>query len=239
MVAVAMLACSAPADDGETLTVFAASSLAVAFEDIAARFESSRSDVEVAVSLAGSQTLATQIVNGAQPDVFASADAQQMNRAVEAAPADMGPQVFATNRLVIVVAEGNPKGIESVADLARDDLVVALGAEEVPVGRYTRRVLAAAGVEVRASSYEPNVGLVLTKVSLGEVDAGVVYQSDLSRADEGIEAVVIPADINVTARYPIAGWDHGRTRALLVEDFIEFVASRPGQDELLQAGFQP
>lgn len=237
LLAMSMPACSTAGGDDATLTVFAASSLAVAFEDIGARFEEANPGTDVVLSLAGSQTLATQIINGAQPDVFASADIEQMNRVVERSPPDTGPLQFATNRLVIVVAEGNPKMIQTVADLARDDLVVVLGAEEVPVGRYTRQVLAAAGVDVAASSQEPDVGFILTKVAAGEADAGVAYRSDLRRGRDEVEAVQIPTDINVVARYPIAAWARGPKRSGLAYDFVEFVTSSEGRDALLQAGF--
>lgn len=228
----ATVACS-PARDQDTLTVFAASSLALAFEDLGERFEDQHPGVEVVLSLAGSQTLASQIVSGAEPDVFASADEVQMKRAVEAAPPRIGPSTFATNRLAIAVAEGNPHEIETVNDLARSDLVVVMGAEEVPVGRYSRVVLEAAGVEPRVASYEANVGFVLTKVGLGEADAGLVYESDLVRSDGAVEGVEIPAPVNVTAAYPIAGWGEG-----MADEFVEFVLGEEGRAALRAAGFE-
>lgn len=229
---VVTVACS-PTGERDTLTVFAASSLAVAFEDLGERFEDQHPGVEVVLSLAGSQTLAAQIVSGAEPDVFASADEVQMERAVAAAPPRVGPSTFATNRLVIAVAEGNPHGIETVEDLARPDLVVVLGAEEVPVGRYSREVLEAAGVEPQVASYETDVGFVLTKVGLGEADAGLVYESDLVRSEGAVEGVEIPSSINVTAAYPIAGWGGGMSH-----EFVEFVMSEEGHEALRAAGFE-
>lgn len=225
-------ACSSTGER-ETLTVFAASSLDVAFEDLGDRFEDLHPGVDVVLSLAGSQTLATQIESGAEPDVFASADEVQMERALAATPADIGPVTFATNRLVIAVTEGNPHGITTVEDLARNDLVVALGAEEVPVGRYSREVLEAAGVEPEVASREVDVGFVLTKVGLGEADAGLVYQSDLVRSDGAVEGVEIPSSINVTAAYPIAGWGAGMSA-----EFVEFVMSEEGREALRTAGFE-
>lgn len=226
------VACS-PAGERETLTVFAASSLALAFEDLAARFEDEHPGVEVVLSLAGSQTLATQIESGAEPDVFASADEVQMERAVAAAPPQVGPSIFASNRLAIAVAEGNPHGIETVEDLAGPDLVVVIGTEEVPVGRYSREVLEAAGVEPQVASYEADVGFVLTKVGLGEADAGLVYESDLVRSDGAVEGVEIPPSINVTAAYTIAGWGEGMSH-----EFVEFVMSDEGREALHAAGFE-
>lgn len=236
VVLAAVLAACETSSSEEKLSVFAASSLTVAFQEIATRFETSHPEVEVVLSLAGSQTLATQIVNGAGADVFASADDEQMTRVSSAVPPDVGPVDFATNQLTIVVAEGNPHGVEGLGDLEQDDLVVVMGAEEVPVGRYARRMLASAGLEVTAASLEPNVGLVLTKVRLGEADAGVVYRSDLKRAGDGLEGVPIPSDLNVTAAYPIAGWERegGKGRA---REFIEYVTSVEGEDALAQAGF--
>lgn len=232
VMAVAVLACSSPTGEAGEITVFAASSLSTAFEQIAVRFEKEHPGRDVVLSFAGSQTLATQVVNGAPVDVFASADQVQMERALAAVPADVGPRQFATNRLTIVVAEGNPKHVRTVSDLARPDVVVVLGAAEVPVGRYTRRMLEAAGVEMTASSYEPNVGLVLSKVALGEADAGVVYQSDLQRTDR-VEGVAVPDEVNVVAHYPIAGWGDG------AEEFVDFVLSSEGTSVLTEAGFRP
>ncbi|MFP3913484.1 MAG: molybdate ABC transporter substrate-binding protein [Actinomycetota bacterium] len=221
-------------EEGEaSLTVFAASSLSAAFEEVVAAFGELHPEVDVVLSLAGSHTLATQITHGARPDVFASADRQQMDRAVAAVPADVGPVRFATNRLAIVVQADNPRGVEGLEDLARDDVVVVLGAEEVPVGRYARRALAAAGVRVEAASAEPNVGLVLAKVGLGEADAGIVYASDLARAGEEVDGVQIPAEENVEAIYPIAGWTAGSP---LARDFVEFVTSPRGRRILSGAG---
>lgn len=232
LVATLLLAACGSTPPRAKLTVFAASSLAAALQEVAAGFEDAHPDVDVVLSLAGSQTLATQIAGGAEPDVFASADEAQMERAVEARPADPGPVVFARNRLVIAVAPGNPRSVDSVADLARPDLVVVLGAPEVPVGRYGHQVLAAAGVEANVASYESDVGLVLTKVRLGEADAGLVYASDLTRAGGEVEGVEIPAEVNVVASYPIVAWGDGTPR-----EFVQFVTSGPGQAHLREAGF--
>lgn len=237
-VALLILAACARPDSEATLTVFAASSLTAAFQDIAAEFEEAHADVKVVLNLAGSQTLATQILEGAAADVFASADTYQMDRAVTAKEPISGPVTFATNQLVIAVERGNPVGIETLADLEDGNPTVVLGAEDVPVGRYTSRLLAGAGVEVEAASHETSVGLVLAKVALGEADAGIVYRSDLVGAD-AVEGVPIPDEVNVTARYPIAAWERDTGRPGLAADFVEFVLSEEGRTALRRAGLGP
>ena len=131
-----VVACEASGGGERTLTVFAASSLTEVFATVELEFEADHPDVDVVVNLAGSSTLATQLLAGAEADVFASADTIQMDRVTEELVPIVGPQVMATNSLVLVVEEGNPAQIGGVEDLARDDLVVVLGAPEVPVGRY-------------------------------------------------------------------------------------------------------
>lgn len=235
-----------------TLTVFAAASLADAFEAIGAPFEAAHPGARVVFNVAGSQQLAQQLALGAPGDVFASANAQQMQIAVAAGRvAPDAPQTFARNRLVAVVPEDNPGKLKALKDLARPGLKVVLAAEEVPAGRYARRFLEKASQDatyeadfarrVRANvvSNEQDVRAVLTKVVLGEADAGIVYSSDVVGADGGrVRRLPIPDALNVAARYPIAPLRDAPHPAL-AEAFTAFVRSVQGQQLLARYGFVP
>ena len=213
--------------------VYAATSLAGAFEELAVDFEAAHPGVDVVVSVAGSQRLAAQILEGAPADVFASADTTQMDRVVAAGEAAGAPQVFARNRLAIAVEPGNPHGVAGPADLARDDLTVVLAGEEVPVGAYTREFLDRAGVEVDPASLELDVRAVLSRVSLGEADAGVVYASDLTDRED-VATVDIPDQVNASATYPIVVLEDADP---LARDFVALLLSDEGAAALDAAGF--
>lgn len=227
-------ACSG-SDDAD-LHVYAAASLAEAFEALIDEFEATRPGIDVSLNLAGSQTLATQILAGAPADVFAPADQFQMQRVLDEVEPLHGPWTFATNSLAIAVEKGNPEEVAGLADLERDDLTVVLAAPEVPAGRYTAEVLERAGVTVSAASLEPDVRSVLAKVSLGEADVGIVYRSDLLAAREEVDGVEIPPAMNVVADYPIIALDGGNSLAAI--DFVEFVRSDIGRLWLVTAGFE-
>ncbi|MEZ6013983.1 MAG: molybdate ABC transporter substrate-binding protein [Planctomycetota bacterium] len=200
--ALVLAGCGAP--PARTVTVFAAASLTAPFEALAAAFEAVRPGVDVRLSFAGTPQLVLQLREGAAADVFASADEIHMARVVESGRTAAPPRVFATNRLAIAVALGNPRGVQGLADLARADLVVALCGPEVPAGRYARAALERAGVAARSVSDEPSVSALISKVRLGEVDAGIVYVTDVATARASVSAVEIQSDANVVARYPIA-----------------------------------
>ncbi|HSM66291.1 MAG TPA: molybdate ABC transporter substrate-binding protein [Ilumatobacteraceae bacterium] len=221
------------ADDTDgTLVVFAAASLTDAFADIGEAFEAANPGVEVQFNFASSSDLARQVVEGAPADVYASADLRNMDRVVEA-DRFVDPVVFATNRAEIIVAPGNPLALGGLADLAAPELVVVLCAPEVPCGAYAEQVFDRAGVAVTPDSYEENVRAVVTKVTLGEADAGVVYATDIAGVDaDGVE---IPADVNVIAAYPIAAVSDADGAA----SFVEFVTGPGGQDVLAAYGFGP
>ncbi len=229
-----LVGCSAPSE-AVRLDVYAAASLSEVFEALGEEFERDHAGVEVTLNLAGSQTLATQILAGAPADVFASADEFQMERVLEEIDPAAGPWAFATNRLVIVVEAGNPRRITGLQDLARPELTVVLAAPEVPAGRYTAIALDRAGVVVRAASQEADVRAVLSKVALGEADAGVVYHSDILAAGDRVEGVQIPEDLNVLARYPLVVVPGGEER--IAFEFAELVRSEAGQRRLALAGF--
>lgn len=201
-VVLAVPACTPGGD--ETVTVLAAASLADALEAVAEAHEDGGDGAAVRLSVGGSQQLATQVLEGAPADVFASADQRQMARVVDAGLAEGDPEVFVHNELAIVVPAGNPRGVGGLDDLPDPDLAVVLAAPEVPAGRYARQALEAAGVDVAPVSLEADVRSVLAKVALGEADAGIVYASDVVASDAAVEAVAIPAAHDVVADYPVA-----------------------------------
>ncbi len=219
-----------------TLTVLAAASLTDAFTTLGQRFEAShRGDTRVVFSFAGSSSLAEQVRAGAPADVVATADEATMERLVADDLVET-PQVFARNRLAIVVGSGDPKGIGSLADLGRGDITLVLCATEVPCGSLAARALEQAGVEPRPRSYEPNVKAVVSRVALGEADAGIVYATDVRAAGPGVAGVEIPPDQNLTTSYPVAAVKAGRTRTT-ARSFISFVLSDAGRRVLDDAGF--
>ena len=210
------------------LTVFAAASLKPPFDRIAPQ-----AHVDARFNYAGTQTLTAQLTQGAQGDVFASADRAYMKTVQDAGLLANSPQTFARNRLEIAVAKGNPKGIHSLAALARNGLVVVLADPSVPAGKYTQQALSKAGVTVHPASLELQVTGVLSKVALGEADAGIVYVSDVM-TNRHVDGVPIPDSQNVIADYLIASLSHRPAADM----FISFVLSSQGQAILASAGFE-
>lgn len=223
----------APPDD--SIRVFAAASLTDAFGAVADAFEEANPDVAVELSFAGSSSLREQVLEGAPADVFASADPSSMEAVVEAGEAD-SPRVFATNHLQIVVPAGNPAGVEGLDDLADDELLVGLCAAEVPCGDLARQVLERAGVRPALDTNEPDVRALLTKVEAGELDAGIVYVTDVVGAGDAVEGVDIPAEHDVEATYPIARLT-GSGDPEAASAFVEFVLDDDGQGVLAEFGF--
>jgi molybdate transport system substrate-binding protein len=218
-----------------TLTVFAASSLNAAFTTIGADFEKRHPGTMVKFSFAGSSSLVAQIQEGALGDVFASADQTNMQKLIRAGLTAESPMVFAHNDLEIAVGKGNPKHITSLADLARAGLVVVLCAPAVPCGHYAAQALQKAGVSVKPASQEADVKSVLSKVALGEADAGIVYVTDVKAAGDAVEGVAIPAVLNVVAEYPIVILKDSQNRAL-ARAFVSFVVT-DGRQALARYGF--
>jgi molybdate transport system substrate-binding protein len=215
--------------------VFAAASLTAAFTELGGRFTAASGGTKVTFNFAGSQALATQVQQGAPADVFASADTANMDKVRDLVGT---PQPFASNLLAIVVEKGNPRGVRTLGDLASGDLKVVLAAEEVPAGRYAKQVLDQAGVRVQAVSQEDNVKGVVTKVSLGEADAGIVYVTDVTAGGDKVEGVDIPQDQNVVATYPIATVKASRAQDQ-AQAFLDLVLSAEGQRVLEEHGFLP
>jgi molybdate transport system substrate-binding protein len=230
-------ACGQPSAVGVShVEVFAAASLRDAFRDLGAVYENAHSGSRLDFNFAGSSTLATQIQQGAEADLFASADEPNMQKLVDAGLVDGNPRIFAANRLQIVVGAGNPKHVARLADLARPSLVVALCSPDVPAGRYALQAFGKSGVRPPAASQEPDVRAVVSKVALGEADAGVVYVTDVRGAGEKVEGVDIPDPENVVARYPIARLKAARDGPA-AQQFIDELLSAKGQDVLARRGF--
>lgn len=238
--------CGAGRPEPETLQVSAAASLTEAFTDIGIHFEEVNPGVDVVFNFASSSTLRTQLLEGAPVDVFASANWEQMDLAVEGG--GVAPDaviIFATNRLAIVLPADNPARIASEEDLAQPGLRLVLAAPEVPAGAYALQSITLMGdrygsafvdaVNANIVSLEDSVRQVLTKVQLGEADAGIVYISDGFAAPDLI-LIPIPDVFNLVAEYPIAV-TQGSVQAVLAQAFVDFVASPEGRAHLARWGF--
>jgi molybdate transport system substrate-binding protein len=221
---------------GGTLTVFAAASLTEAFTAMAHQFEQAHPGTKVVLSFGPSSGLAEQIVQGAPADVFASASSTNMQRVVGAGLAGSPPD-FATNVMEIAVPPGNPGRVTGVRDLARSGVKVAVCQPQVPCGAVAAKVFANAGVTVRAVTQEADVKAVLSKVGLGEVDAGVVYLTDVRAAGDSVRGVLIPPSLNASTSYPIAVLS-GAPNPPTARTFVDFVVSDAGRSALADAGFQ-
>jgi molybdate transport system substrate-binding protein len=217
------------------ITVFAAASLTDAFDEVGAAFEEANPDVSVELNYGGSSALREQILAGAPADVFASANTSNMDQVVDA-DAATASEDFVTNQLQIVVPGGNPGDVAGLDDFADADLLIGLCAEEVPCGEFGREALSNADVTPSIDSNEPDVRALLTKIEAGELDAGIVYVTDVIAAGDAVEGVDIPADDNVTATYPIAALSDA-ANADVADAFVEFVLSDEGQEILRSYGF--
>ncbi len=237
---------STPAPEPVTLNVFAAASLTDAFTEIGNNFQTANPNVTVIFNFGGSQTLRTQIEEGAPADVFASANAKEMDALVAGSfVMAEASQVFLSNRLVVILPVDNPAGIDSLEDLAASRIKIVLAAEEVPVGRYSREALDKMNgtfgsdfkdkVLANVVSNEDNVKQVVAKIQLGEADAGIVYTSDAVAAPE-LKTIEIPNEMNIIAKYPIAPLVES-ANAELAQAFIAYVLSDEGQAILQKWGF--
>jgi len=223
---------------GGSINVFAGASLTEAFKKIGSDFQAWHKAATVQFNFAGSPTLVTQLTQGAQADVFASADQPNMQKALDAGLCENRPQVFATNRLEIVVAAGNPKHIGGLADLGRPGLLVVLAGPTVPAGRYAGQALQSAGVKVTPVSQETDVKSVVSKVVLGEADAGIVYLTDALAGGPKVAGVRIPDAQNVVAQYPVVELKSA-TSAGTAKAFIDFLLGTDGRKDLAGFGFGP
>lgn len=236
------------APEPRTLIVFAAASLTDAFTEIGENFEMANSNVSVTFNFGGSQTLRTQIEEGAPADVFASANSKEMDTLIASAfVGNEVAQIFLSNKLVVILPADNPAGIKSLEDLANSGVKIVLAAEEVPVGNYARQSLELMNslfgadyknqVLANVVSNEDNVKQVVAKIQLGEADAGIVYTSDAVAAPE-LQTIEIPTELNVIAKYPLAPLLES-TNVDLAQAFVAYVLSADGQAVLQKWGFGP
>lgn len=252
-VALALAGCSGPAAESTptptpsasetsdtltgTLTVFAAASLTETFDSLATEFEQQHPNVDVVLSYGGSSGLAAQITEGAPADVFAAASEATMTTVTEAGDAS-GPTIFTSNTLELAVPAGNPAGITGLSDLADPALAIALCDVAVPCGAATQKLLDSVGIVASPDTLEQDVKAVLTKVELGEADAGLVYVTDVQAAGDGVEGIVVPGAADVVTRYPIAVLSTAPNPDAAAA-WVAFVLSDAGQQALADAGFGP
>ncbi|MFN8478359.1 MAG: molybdate ABC transporter substrate-binding protein [Kouleothrix sp.] len=241
-----------PAATTGELTVFAAASLTDAFKAIGQQFSAANGGATVTFNFAGSDQLATQITQGAPADVFASANTKQMEVTIKAGEVISGTQrTFVRNRLVVVYPKDNPGKLSALKDLANPGLKIVLANKNVPVGGYALDFLAKASrlpeytteysptVLKNVVSYEENVKAVLSKIALGEADAGIVYTTDAATVKDGsIATLTIPDNLNTIATYPIAATKNAKNPEL-AKKFVEYVLGPAGQQVLVQYGFIP
>jgi molybdate transport system substrate-binding protein len=236
--------------ENNQLTIYAAASLAEVFMRFKDVFEARHPEIEVVISFAGSQQIAQQLSQGAPGDLFASANLRQMENAINSGRVvESSVQEFVHNKLVLILPEDNPGNIKALGDLSKPNLKIILADDSVPVGAYSQEMLAQASqdgdyesefkskVLANVVSYEENVRAVLTKILLGEADAGLVYASDAAGESAGDLLVIdIPDEINITAKYYIAPIDGGHNEQIAL-DFISLVRSTEGQEILNDYGF--
>lgn len=227
---------------GGTVTVFAAASLTDVFGELEAEFEAVNPGVDVVISYGGSSALAAQLVEGAPAEIFAAASPATMAIVVDAGIA-ADPTIFATNELQIAVPAGNPGTVVGLADFARDDAVIAICAAEVPCGAVASATFAAAGITPAPDTLEQDVRAVLTKVVLGEVDAGLVYRTDVIAAGDTVDGIDLVSASDAasqkildaaTTDYPIVVLP---TASSAATEFLKFVLGETGVRILAEAGF--
>ena len=237
-----LAACGAPegsSADGEvtgTVTVFAAASLTEVFTQLGQQLEGEHPGLDVQFNFAGSSALATQLTQGAPADVFASADTDQMDVVTNNGLVSTAPALFATNTLVIAVPAGNPGDVTGLADLADEERTVALCDPEVPCGAAAERVFDAAGLTAAPDTLEEDVRAALTKVELGEVDAALVYATDVQAAGNAVEGIEFPEAADAVNGYPVCTLTDAPNPAG-ARAFAELVTSAEGREVLAAAGF--
>jgi molybdate transport system substrate-binding protein len=219
-----------------SVVVLAAASLTESFTALGERFEQDNPGVDVQFSFAASSELATQVTERAPADVFASASTETMQQVVETGAVAGEPRLFARNRLQIAVPPDNPGHVTSLTDLARADLTIALCAPEVPCGSAADQVFAAAGVTPAPDTLEADVKATVNKVRLGEVDAALVYRTDVLAAGDDVLGIDFPESRTAVNDYPVALLDAGPNPEA-ARAFVELVLSGAGRGTLSAAGF--
>jgi molybdate transport system substrate-binding protein len=220
-----------------TLTVFAAASLTDVFTRLGGQLEKENPGLHVQFNFAGSSQLATQLTQGAPADVFASANDAQMKVVTDAGLQATDPAVFTENVLEIAVPKGNPAGISGLADFARPELTLAVCAPQVPCGAAAQEVFRAAGITAQPDTQEQDVRAALTKVQLGEVDAALVYATDVEAAGDGVEGIEFPESEKAVNDYPIVTLK-GAPNAAAAHAFVDLVTGPEGRQALTDAGFR-
>lgn len=250
VIIVAAVSLSTPSSAGKTqVTVFGAASLTAVFTEMASDYEKNHTNVDLHLDFDGSANLKTQLLNGATADIFASADYKNLNAVAADHLMDNSTiQTFAKNRLVVILPAGNPEGITSLTDLTRSGIKIVIGDTTVPIGNYTRTFLKS--ITNSSSDYanfqskfmsnvvsqESVVTNIVTKVSLGEADAGVVYTTDARTAGSQVIQIPIPDTYNVIAVYPI-GMLAAAAHPTEATGFINYVMSADGQSVIAKYGF--
>lgn len=227
-------ASASPSLSGD-LTVLAAASLTESFTKLGRQFEAAHRGVKVTFSFAASSALATQITSGAPADVFASASTKNMDQVV-AAGAASHPTVFAKNIIAIAVPPTNPGKVTGLGSLTSGSVKTALCQPQVPCGATAAKVFTNAKITVTPVTLEPDVRSVLSKVELGEVDAGVVYATDVLAAGDKVKGVEVPADVNASTAYPISALTKSANAAAAAA-FVDYVLSPDGASVLAATGF--
>lgn len=231
-------ATSAPGTDrlSGTVTVFAAASLTETFTKLGHDFEAAHPGVKVVYSFGGSSALAEQIRQGAPADVFASAAPANMQQVVDAGEVTATPDTFVSNRLEIAVPKGNPGKIAGLADFGRPEPRIALCAMQVPCGAAAEKVFRIAGITPQPDTREQDVKAVLTKVTLDEVDAALVYRTDVRAAGDKVQGIDFPESAKVINTYPIAPLAEAPNAAAAAA-FVDYVHSDPAKKVFAAAGF--
>jgi molybdate transport system substrate-binding protein len=219
-----------------TITVFAAASLMGTFTQLGTQFEAAHPGDTVKFSFGPSSGLSTQITSGAPADVFASAAPANMDTVVSAGDA-ANPQDFAKNTMEVATPPNNPGKVDSVTDLAKKSVKVALCQPQVPCGVVAAEVFKNASIKVKPVTLQPDVKSVLTQVETGNVDAGMVYVTDVMAAGAKVKGVSIPASDNASTLYPIATISNSKHKSI-AQAFVAYVLSPAGQQVLTAAGFQ-
>jgi molybdate transport system substrate-binding protein len=229
---------AATATAGTTsITVFAAASLQGSFTQIGQQFERAHPGARVTFSFGPSSGLATQIINGAPASVFASAAPANMTQVVKAGETLNSPSNFAKNKMEVAVPPGNPASVTSVTNLSKSAVKVALCQPQVPCGAVARDVFKNAGISVKPVTLQPDVKSVLTQVELGNVDAGMVYVTDVKAAGTKVKGVAVPSGDNASTLYPIATLK-GASDKTVANEFVAYVMGPQGQHVLAQDGFE-
>jgi len=231
-----LASCGGSSDVSDEIRVSAASSLGEVFIELESAFEAANPGVDVVLNLGGSALLREQILAGAPVDVFASASADTMAPIVDAGLSEGSATVFAQGFLAIAVPAGNPANIDGLVDFGNEELLIGLCDIGVPCGEYGRQVMSRAGVKPAIDTNEPNVRSLLTKIEAGELDAGIVYMTDVIAANARVEGIEIPDAANVAAEYSIAFITEGPNNEG-AKVFVEFVLSEFGQMILAGQGF--